>query len=201
MILLNKYLSLFFLVSFNFSLGQKYLENQYEYAAKLFEEEKFYDAITELKRLKFFDENNKYAFKTNKLIGLCYKEGGKLNKAIKYFILAELNAVDQENLYEAKILIIRTNILRRSTNNALKLLDDLENSGVWTSKTHEINYWRGWAYIFTDKWDNAAEEFSKISSDHELKVLCEETHDKKIFGYFCKISVGNSSRSRTILYG
>jgi TM2 domain-containing membrane protein YozV len=186
MILLNKYIFIIFL-SANFSFAQEYLPDQFEYAKKLFKQENYFDAITEFKRLKFFDEKKIYEFQSDEYIALSYKEGGKFSEAIQYFILAEINAVSTEDVYRIKTGIIRSNILRRTTENAQKLLDELSNDQRWSDKTDEINYWRGWAFIFADKWDNAAKIFSQISPDHELKILCEETHEKKYSVAFAKL--------------
>ena len=187
MLLLNRYILIIFLF-INLSFAQEYLQDQLEFAKKLFEEENYFDAITEFKRLIFFDPGNVYEFQSNKYIAMSYKEGGKFNEAIQYFTLAEINAENLEDLYRIKIELIRVNILRRSTLNAHKLLNELENDGRWTNKTDEINYWRGWAFIFDDEWDKAAEEFSKISPDHELKTLCEETHNKEYSVTFAKLA-------------
>ncbi len=183
--LLNKYLLLIFLLFANLSFAQEYLQDQFEFAKKLLEEENYFDAITEFKRLKFFDTNNSYSSLSNEYIAQCYKHGGKFNEAIQYFALAEINAKNPEDIYRIKTEIIRVNILRRTTDNALKLLDELEIDRRWNDKKDEVNYWRGWAYIFADEWDKAVEEFS---SDHKLKILCEETHEKKYSVTFAKVA-------------
>ena len=202
MILLNKYLFLISLLLANLSFSQDYLQEQLELSKKLYTEEKYFDAITEFKRLKFFDTNNTYGSLSHEYIAQSYKHGGKFNEAIQYFTLAEINAKNPEDIYRIKIEIIRVNILRRTTGNTLKLLDDLdkderclpaglpddEAGKVGSDKNDEINYWRGWAYIFADEWDKATEEFSKISPDHELKILCEETHEKKYSVTFAKVA-------------
>jgi len=184
-------LSRLFLTIFLFTTGlfsQEYLKDQFEYSKKIFEEENYYDAITEFKRLKYFDENNVYEFTANEHIALSYKQGGKFNEAIQYFTIAGINAVNKEDHFRVKIEIIRTNILRRTTANALKLLDELSNDERWNDRIDEINYWRGWALMFTDEWESAATEFSKISPGHRLKILCEETHKKKYSVNFAKFA-------------
>ena len=188
MISLNKCFFLITLLFTSFSIAQEALQEQFEFAKKLFEEENYFDAVTEFKRLQFFDSTNSYVFVSNELIALSYKNGGYFNEAIKYFTLAEINAKDDNDLYRIKIEIIRVNILRRTTDNALKLLDVLEMDVKFADKTEEINYWRGWAYIFSDEWDKAAEKFLKISPDHELSILSKETHEKKYSVNFAKIA-------------
>jgi tetratricopeptide (TPR) repeat protein len=167
---------------------QEYLEEQFSLAQNLYKQEKYFDAVTEFKRLQFFDKEGIYDFESNKLIAECYKAGGKFNEAIRFFTLSEINAENTDDLFEIKIDIIRVNILRRTTSNAIKLLDEMVNEEQWSDKINEINYWRGWAYVFEDQWDLAALEFSKISSDHELKILCEETHQKKYSATFAQVA-------------
>jgi len=187
MISLNKYLLIFVLLIGNISFAQDYLKQQFDFAKKLFDEEDYYDAITEFKRLQFFDTSNVYISSSDELIAQSYKNGGKYSDAIHYFTLAELNATNNDDIFKLKIEIVRVNILRRTTDNALQLLDDLEKEKRWTDKIGEINYWKGWSYIFADEWDKAAEEFSKISPDYELKLLCEKTNEEKYSVTLAKI--------------
>ncbi len=185
--LLNKYLLMLVLFS-SISFPQEYLKEQFEFAKKVFDNEDYYDAVTEFKRLQFFDKNETYSFESNKFIALSYKEGGKYDEAVRYFTLAEINAADSEETFNIKIEIVKANILRRTTDNALKLLSNLENDERWKNKIDEINYWRGWAFIFSDEWDKASYEFAKISENHELKILCEKTDDEKYSVVFAKIA-------------
>jgi tetratricopeptide (TPR) repeat protein len=187
MILINKYFLTLVIFFSNISFAQNYLEQQFDLAKKLFDEENYYDAITEFKRLQFFDSSNVYLASSDELIAQSYKQGGKFNDAIHYFTLAEINAKNIDEIFRIKTEIVRVNILRRSTNNALRLLDDLEKDKRWIDKSNEINYWRGWAYIFADEWDKAAKEFSKISPGNELKLLCEKTNEEKYSVTLAKI--------------
>jgi hypothetical protein len=104
--------------------------------------------------------------------------GGKFSEAIKYFTLAEINTLNDEEIFQAKIENIKINILRRTTTYALTLLSELEKDTRFQNKMNEINYWRGWAYIFSDAWDIAANEFEK-AGNQELKILTAEVHERK----------------------
>lgn len=187
MILINKYFLILVIFLGNFSFAQDYLKQQFDLAKKLFDEENYYDAITEFKRLQFFDTTNVYLASSDELIAQSYKQGGKFNDAVHYFTLAEINAKSSDDIFRIKIEIVRVNILRRTTDNALRLLDDLEKDKRWTGKSNEINYWRGWAYIFADEWDKAAGEFSKIPSENKLKLLCDKTNEEKYSVTLAKI--------------
>ncbi len=68
MILINKYFLILLLFLGNFSFAQDYLKQQFDLAKKLFDEENYYDAITEFKRLQFFDTSNVYQSSSDDLI-------------------------------------------------------------------------------------------------------------------------------------
>jgi hypothetical protein len=129
---------------------------QFNFAKKLFLEENYFDAVTEFKRLLFFDESGDYSYEANRLIGLSYKQGAKFSDAVYHFSEAELNARTDEESFEMKIEIVKINILRRTTDRALKLLENLEGDGRFDNKQNEIKYWRGWAYFFADDWQQAS---------------------------------------------
>jgi len=150
------------------------LQKQFNLAKSLYDKEDYFDAITEFKRLLFFDKDSTYTFEANYKIGECYKEGAKFSKAILYFTYAEWSANNTNELYNSRISIVRTNILRRTTSNAVILLDSLQKDPRFYNKLNDINYWKGWAYIFADNWEQASEAFGKISKKQPLKKLCDK---------------------------
>lgn len=188
MIFVNKIFFWLFLVFFSNIFAQNVLENQYGYAMELFNQEKYFDAITEFKRLQFFDKQNQYEFITNYYIGLSYKNGGKFDDALKYFTLAEIKSENVDELYLAKIFQVRTNILRRTTSQAFKILDQLEKDSRFVINKKEIEYWRGWAFIFADDWKNAFDTFSKNKLDSTLAKLCKSVTDNEYSVNFAKYS-------------
>ena len=157
-------------------VAQDSFDEQFEYAKNLYEIENYFDAVTEFKRLLYFDESGDFEYKANLLIGLCYKEGGKFSEAIEYFSMAEQNSNSDQEYFESKIEIIKINILRRTTGQAFQILDALSNDHRFNGRSEEINYWRGWAYIFADKWGEAALTFSKSQFDQQLAVLCDSVN-------------------------
>ncbi len=159
------------------TFAQNSFEAQFNYAKKLYSDEHYFDTVTELKRLLFFDENSEYNYKANLLIGKSYKQGAKFSDAIRYLTLAELNAKNIDELFETRIEIIRINILRRTTRRALKLLDSLGSDERFIDRKDEIKYWRGWAYMFADDWEQAAQTFAEIDTNHVLKTLSEEVRN------------------------
>jgi hypothetical protein len=153
--------------------AQDSFKDQFNYAKKLYEEEKYFDAITEFKRLLFFEKSGEYSFQSNRLIGLSYKYGAKYTDALHYLTLAEMQSSTTEEIYNCRIAIIKINILRRTTHRALALLDTLAADKIFSNKLDDINYWRGWTYIFSDEWENASSAFSLIQPNHQLALLCD----------------------------
>lgn len=177
---------LFFLFVINL-FSQDYLSEQLKIADSLFSSEKYYDAITEYKRLLFFDSLKQFSYDANFRIGLAYKEGNKLSDAIKYFALAEINAKNSEQIFESKIYQVRTNILRRSIVRADKILAELESDYRFYNHQKEIKYWKAWNYIFSDKWEEASEVFYSFG-ENELAELCLNTHKELYSVDFAKYS-------------
>lgn len=157
--------------------SQSGLEDQFDIAKKHFCEENYFDAVTEFKRLLFFDEQKEYSFTANYYIAGSYKAGGKFSEAIKHFTLAEISAKSIDDIYKSKIEIIKLNILRRTTNKAKQLIDNLFVDNRFANKSDELHYWKGWAYIFSNQWEGASEEFYKINPDHELVSFTGTVND------------------------
>jgi hypothetical protein len=155
------------------SFAQGSFDEQFNLAKKLFDEENYFDAVTEFKRLLFFDESGDYSYEANFLMGLSYNYGGKFSDALVSFYLGQKYARTIEQNFDCRIEIVKVNILRRTTYKALVLLDSLSNDSYFKNKSDEINYWRGWTYIFSNEWKTAAETFSEIQNAHYLALLCD----------------------------
>lgn len=155
------------------------LDIQYNYANSLFNSEKYFDAITEYKRLLFFDRSEQYNYQSNFNIGLSYKFGAKYDDAMKYFYLSEMSAQSDSLKIKSRLQRIRINILRRTTENALIMLDELHNEFPNQVDSNTIAYWQGWAYIMADDWEKASLSFNKIDSEHPLKKIANEVEDSK----------------------
>jgi hypothetical protein len=160
------------------NFAQDSFQEQFDFAEKLYEGKNYYDGVTEFKRLLFFDKMGKYSYEANKLIGLSYKEGAKFSDAIHFLTIAEINATTNEQIFESKIETIKINILRRTTDRALSLLDELRNDIRFNDKSDEINYWTGWTYIFADDWEKASTEFAQIDSAHFLTSFCDSVRNE-----------------------
>lgn len=154
-------------------VAQDSFAEQFEYAKRLYDKENYFDAVTEFKRLLFFDKDTSLNYKANLLIGLSYKSGSKFSEAIQYFKNAELSSSSKEELFESQIEIVKINILRRTTSRAFLILDSLQNDSRFLDDKDEIKYWRGWAYIFANDWDKAAVTFKEIKTGDQLGEICD----------------------------
>lgn len=181
--------SILFLVFFltENSFPQDDLRDQYDYAYRLYQEEDYFSAVTEFKRLIFFDKKSEFGFDANKLIGESYKQGIRFDDAIKYFSIAKLHSQNESQKFDLTIKIIQTNILRNTTSRALQLLDSLEAQKV-PGRNREIFYWRGWALIFQDEWDKAAQQFILCDTAMFLAEYCEKVDEQKYSEDFAKFS-------------
>lgn len=167
--------------------AQLYLETQFDLALQMYESENYFDAVTEFKRLVFFDKDLTYSYTANFFIAESYKAGGKFSDAIRYFTLAELLARSVDEIYSAKIGNIKTNILRRSNDRSIRLIDEMLNDIRFQNNRKELIYWKGWSYIFSDKWKEASQEFYKIQPDHELFTFTSSVDDSLYSESFAKI--------------
>ncbi len=174
-----RWLLFILVIFFQQGFAQTQLESQLTFAESLFAQEKYFDAITEAKRLVFFDSANQYSFKVNNLIAESYKQGGKLSEAVHYFTKAEIAANNAKDLFKTKIEIVKINILRRAFNLTDHQLNEMEKDARFAADSSSLQYWRGWNYLFHDDWEKAAQVYSKIDSAETLKNICEEVQKKK----------------------
>lgn len=188
MTFVNKNILILIIMLTSSVLAQNILQQQFNFANQLFVQDKYFDAITESKRLQFFDKQNIYSFQSNLLIGKSYKAGAKFDEAVKYFTLAEINAKSDEEYLVAKTLNARTNILRRTTKQAERILNDLLIDPRFKSNEKEIKYWIGWNYIFSDDWEKAYEIFNENNLDTTLANLCKSVGDEMYSVDFAKYS-------------
>lgn len=161
-------------------LPQDVIIRQFNYAQILYNEGKYFDAVTECKRLIFFDTNNQLDYKAYMLMGESYKMGDKFSESIICFTNATLNAKSENEIFNAKIEIVKANILRRTTDRALQILDKLQKAQRNSINISKINYWRGWTFIFSGDWEKASKAFSAIDSCKKLQELCSQV-DKNMY--------------------
>ncbi len=147
----------------NFELSA--LKAQKRYADSLFAAGNYYRAITEYKRLEFFDGNKTFAYDAALQIAAAYKRGGFFERAETYFNKAIETAPDATKRLRAETELVKNYIISRQTDRALNFLDKLENAGESEST---INYWRGWAYLFSGKTNLSAYHFARSGKADSL---------------------------------
>ena len=166
--------------------SQTALEEQLRHAESLFDSGKFFDAVTEYKRAEFFDAGKRYAYKTNFMIGLCYKAGLKYDDAVYYIGKALSASRNEEEKFLASIELIKLNILKRNLPAAYAKIGSLKKKYKDLLRMEELNYWLGWAYMFDGKWE-AARKIFKSSGREELAVLCKKVADEEYDVTFAKL--------------
>lgn len=182
-----KKLFIFIILFSDFLLAQATIDDLNSNAEKLFENGNYFSAITEFKRVLFFDERSTFSFNANYKIGLCYKQGAFYDEAIKYFSFAEKSTNDIEKIFELKTQVIRCNILRRTTERAIQLCNELENDKRFSQFIGKINYWKGWAFIFADDWKSAEKFFQNSEEGTQLKYIAQKVNREKLSVTFAKV--------------
>ncbi len=182
--ILNFYI--LFLILIASAQAQTTLNQLFLNANELFNNQKYFDAITEYKRVQYFDTENHFSYETNFRIGECYKAGLKLDDAIFYFGKALSYADNEEKRYNITVEIIKSNILRRTFTNAYSLIAAAKKTFNQEGKKQELNYWLGWAYMLDKKWEAAAKLFKKLEQD-ELTNLCNNVIDEEYPVTFTKL--------------
>lgn len=180
-----KLVSILILLSLATLNAQHHLHEILLKASQFYSSEKYLESITECKRVIYFDSEKLFHSTAYEIMGDSYKEAGFFSEAVQAYNLAETCSFNEEVIFNLKLKKIKINILRRTTSNAHRLLNELDST-FHNSKDDEIFYWRGWTYIFEDDWKSASIEFAKIDSLHELKNFCEKVDNEKYSVTFAK---------------
>lgn len=167
--------------------SQDEIQRQVEFADNLFNQKLYYDAITEYKRLLFFDVNRDYGYYANTKIAEAYKGGAKFDEAIQFFKEAELSTLDQEEKFKAEEEIIKVNILRGTTERSFELINQLSKEQTDSEKLKMLDYWRAWTYMFANKWEIAHEILNIYPEFNELSNYCKQVIDEKYSVNFAKL--------------
>jgi tetratricopeptide (TPR) repeat protein len=156
-------------------LGQE-LSGQYNISKDLFEKEEYYDAVTEFKRLIFFDSSGEYHAESEFFIGVSYKAGGFYNEAIQYLSSAVRKTRDPKLVRRGTIEIVKANILRRTTTRAMQILGELDKGSVTEEDKNEVNLLRGFALVFEYKLEEAVNYF-RLAGFNDLADLTQSAKD------------------------
>ena len=151
--------SVFALVINTLTPGQDHLNLQFKLAEDLYAAEKYFDAVTEFKRLIFFDSTNSFRTRAEYYIGVSYKKGGFFQEAIEHLTLAQMQNRDDEFSYRIRVEIIKSNILRRTVQKALRDIGELEAVINDKDKKTELKLLKGFAYAFSGQWETSSQLF------------------------------------------
>ncbi len=177
---MKRILLLIVLLSTNILVFAQQLEapasRQKDLADQLFSSGNYFDAVTEYERLLFFDSTEVYECSALCRIGLSYRAGGKFEEAEAYFNKAIRAAGSRSVADSIRLELIKTTILHHDYGTAFNVIKQYEAS---SSRTSVANYWRGWATMFMDDWEKAADYFSKADSAVFLQQFCRDVAQKK----------------------
>ncbi|MCF8266516.1 MAG: hypothetical protein K9I69_00445 [Ignavibacteriales bacterium] len=164
--------------------GLKLIENS---ADSLFRNAKYYDAVTEYKRLLFFDPDKKNHVKYLVNIGDSYSFGKFYHKSLAYYNKAlDLQietSIETDISYRIYAVLLKIGDFTAAEN----LIADLEKKTVYGPAMDSLYYWRGWGNIYQYKWFEAAKEFNKISPGHELSRYCRGVNESLLSVELVKI--------------
>lgn len=175
-------LQLMFLSQFIFA--QSGLTQIKHKADSLFNTGNYFDAITEYKRLQFFDSSEDDYY-TNYQIALSYKAGSKYGLAIDYFVKA-LTGADEQQKKQLEFEILRTNILGKNFAAAYAKIKNMKKKYTDKPTQQQLDYWYGWTLMLDAKWE-AAEKVFDTNGNIELSALCKNVNEKKYDVTFAKL--------------
>jgi TM2 domain-containing membrane protein YozV len=152
------------------------LAMQWQKALLLQHNEAYYDAVTELQRLLFFDSEGKYTFQAQFVMGECYAAGARIHDAATAFNKALLAAPAIGERNTARREVFRMLLLGKQYGTAAIHLDLMEKNGF---PPDEIRFWKGWLAIFQDDWEKAAGYFGSPDTTIFLRDFCLSVQKKK----------------------
>ncbi len=141
------------------------LSAQFNYAKELFESEKYFEAITEFKRLIFFDREKRFSYQANLFIAKCYARGGWYTNADEYFNSASTFYKSSRDLYEIKLEKLKMFLISRNETKTLDLISEITARKDFSDFINESLYWSGVAHIFFNRAETAKIYFDQIDSN------------------------------------
>ena len=141
-------------------------EPQLEFADYLFENQNFYQAITEYKRFIFHHPESQPLNLVYYKIGLCYKHGKKYNLARDSFEMVLDNQPDDSLKKMTGLALAQTYVDEENLEAARFELDELPPDS-------EIHYWKGITYLHEYKWKLAQIEFNQVTEGEWLDTTRE----------------------------
>lgn len=139
---------------------------------ELYGSEKYFQAITELKRFLFFSKDSAAGHQANLMIATAYRRGGFYRLASPFFLNARDLARSSEEKTTALIEHAKNEILKGTPETALKILQITSAQTDDQARSSEITYWKGIAELFSGNLSEAAVHLEILSPGDTLAVLC-----------------------------
>jgi hypothetical protein len=157
-----------FILFFNLSansqeLFDSMLTYQYEYANNFFLQENYFDAITEFKRLLFFDKKEQFSYESNLLIAKSYVQGGYYKNAENYFHRASLFSRSSRQLFDVKIEELKMHLISRDELQAMDVISEITSRKDFLNFKSESLYWSGVTHLFFNHAEAAKVFFNQIN--------------------------------------
>jgi tetratricopeptide (TPR) repeat protein len=146
------------------------------YADSLFNAGNYYQAITEYKRLIFFDKACELKTYSLEQIAVAYKKGGFYKNAADYFSEALINTEDIVEKGKIEISLVRTFLCERKIDKALNELDEYE---TFSGDSLIADYWRGWTYMLNNQTRLASYYFKRSKAGNEIAERLDSIAQKE----------------------
>lgn len=155
------------------------LLHQLQFADSLLSSGNPYDAVTEYERVLFFDTRRQFTFRVLAGKASAYHQGGKYQEAAECAELAIDAAPGISKIREMQFFLIQNRLLQHNTAAVYGLLDAMRQNKANDTIAAALQYWYGWAKMFDDDWEQAANYFGECDSADFLKNFCLDVHNKK----------------------
>lgn len=163
------------LILINFLFGQQDLikiENKkhLQFADSLFNNENYFNAITEYKRLIFLFPTKENQFIGNYKIALSYKAGGFFDLAENYLRNSLKYAINTYQIFSIKIELLKLYILKNDTDKINLILRELISRKDFVQYNQEKKYWMAISLIFSKDYSKASRILKELNrSENDFK--------------------------------
>lgn len=165
-----------FAVPLHQSLCQEHPFNRImQKAGQYYEAGKFFQAVTEAKRLLYFDSTATLHYNAALLAGKSLDKTGAYREASWYYTLAERHAQIPVESFRARTGRARCYIAMALYNNAREQLLQLQQDSLKNTNPGETYFYLGLTAALSNDWNGAAKYFAETDSLKHLEALCIET--------------------------
>lgn len=145
-------------------------EKHLKFADSLFNNEDYFNAITEYKRLIFLFPTKENQFIGNYKIALSYKAGGFFDLAENYLHNSLKYASNTERIFSIKIELLKLYILKNDIDKINLILQELISRKDFVKYNQEIKYWMAISLIFSKDYSKASQILKELNkSENDFK--------------------------------